>query len=224
MTLKTIQFAAVLYAEKKSGWKLNKKTGRHPKDMEFEKGKMMAPLSKEICHCFLNDKAFLAIGFHKQYSHGIGIVPGVGIPITKRMESGEAHVGFMLDEITNYKRMQSILDGKRVVINSINFIVHIRPVTDKTLDQPFANRKMIKKVHEQYENLGIRSAGGSGYMAKYDEPFLTWLMGAFDYLTQNGYIQRKPDFQLAVCKKHKTSGEYISEYNAFFCEKCGNYI
>lgn len=224
MGVKTLHFAAVLYTDIKWGHRPDKKTGRLDMDMGFEKGKLMAPGARKMCHCFLNDKAFLAVGFDKQISKGIGIVPGVGIPITKRMESGEAHIGFELSDILDYKQMQSLLDGKRFVINTINYIVHIRPVSDKTLDQPFLNRKLINKVHDEYEGLGMKSAGGKGYMAKYDEPFCNWILGAFDYLTQNGHIQKNPGFQLPVCQKHKLTGQYMPDDGAFFCDKCDDYI
>ncbi len=224
MGIKTIEFSAALHVEDKFGKRLDKKTGRIPGDIKFERGKLSAPVQKDVCHCFFNDKAFLAIAYNRQVSSGIGIVPGVAIPLTKKMEMGQAYVGFEISEIMDYKRMKSMLDGKRLVLNTNNFFIHIRAVTDKVFDQPFRNRKLISKIHEEYEKLGIRSAGGMGYMAKYDDPFLDWLQRGFNYFVQKGYLVRRSDFKHMICPTHQTTGRFIFKDNAFFCDECNSYL
>jgi hypothetical protein len=221
MEPKTLQFAAVMGKMINYGMKLDK-TGRSAYDKQFDNGKMSLSMGKRVCHCFLSKERFYAVEFNVQ--HSAQILPVVPLKVKTSLDIGKEFVNFKLSEVMDYKRMSSVLGGKRLVMKTINDFFQIRPVTDTSIEQAFSNRKLICKIHEGYEKLGIKSAGSSGYTAKYDEPFLRWFHSVLAYHTKQGDITRRPGLRKRTCPKHKRTCKYVPEYKAYFCEKCQSYI
>lgn len=216
-----LRFPAVVGLRSKVGMKV-KKGGKTKHDLDWDKGKLGYD-TKEICHCFLNQKEFYAVEFNKQISKGIGIVPGVGIPISKKIEEGQAFVLFQLSEIKDFRPVESALT-KRFGINTYNHLIELRPVDFTNIDQARHNRKLIKGAQEVYEIIGINSKDGPGFMSNYDRPFIDFFHSRFNQYTTQGFIRKKGNVMVKVCPKHKRTGEYISMYNAYLCKSCNDYI
>jgi hypothetical protein len=216
-----LRFPAVVGLRSKVGMKV-KKEGKTKYDLDWDKGKLGYD-RKEICHCFLNQKEFYAEEFNKQISKGIGIVPGVGIPISKKIEQGQAFVHFQLSEIKDFRPVESTLT-KRLGINTFNQLIDLRPVDFTNIDQARHNRKLIKAAQEVYESIGINSKEGPGFMSNYDRPFIDFFHNCLNQYTTQGFVTKKVNATAKVCPKHKRTGEYVPMYNAYLCRSCNDYI
>jgi hypothetical protein len=216
-----LHFAAVLGKNKRYDVKLDKK-GKSSSDKQYEKDKLSPSTSKNICHCYMTEKEFYAIEFNVQ--HSMSLLPAGPLKVNTRFDQGEQFIHVNFADVYGYKRMQSVIYGKRLVIQSLNDYLHFRPVGDNPIDQGFTNRKLIRKVHEEYESLGIKSKDGPGYMSNYDEPFLRWIHGVFIHLTKDGRVKLRSAGGLKVCPNHKRTGRYASQYNAYYCYFCKNYF
>jgi hypothetical protein len=204
-----LHFAAVLGKNKRYDVKLDK-NGKSYSDKQYEKDKLSPSTKGDICHCYMTEKEFYAIEFDVQ--HSMTLLPAGPLKIDTRLDQGKRFIHINYADIFGYKRMQSVMNGKRFVIQSLNDYLHFRPVGDNSIEQGFTNRKLIRKVHEEYESLGIKSKNGPGYMSNYDEPFLRWIHGVFIQLTNDGRVKLGSAGRLKVCPKHKRTGRYARNW------------
>jgi hypothetical protein len=218
-----LSFTAVLSLNKKYNIFLGK-SGKSGWDKEYEKGKITGGWKSEICHCLMNKEEFIAVRIKKETSFGITLFPEATIPLWKRKKTEELYDYFPLSEVIDFKGMESFIGGKRLVINTMNNYVSIQPVTNYTVAHADQNLQLIQMVHEQYKKLGIRPMKGAKRLREYEEPFLNWFLSVLRYCIKQKYIQLKPRSQSKVCPKHKITGKYISEHNAYLCEKCKDFI